>query len=140
MVRKRAHKKINAEINIVPLLDVLLVILLTFMITAPSITQNIEVDLPDAINFKTFAIDNNLPVIIEVSSIGQYSLIVNRNRMDNLPSEQVMLETHSLITANPKMTFLVGGAKDVPYDAIIKTLSLLHQAGVRSIGLMTQPI
>ena len=91
-VRGRGRRDLKSEINIVPLLDVLLVLLLIFMATAPIITQSVEVDLPDATE------------------------------------------------ANPKTVFLIGGAKDVPYDEIIKALNLLHQAGVKSVGLMTQPI
>jgi len=52
----------------------------------------------------------------------------------------VVAEAQARMTANPKTIFLIGGAKDVPYDEIIKALNLLHQAGVKSVGLMTQPI
>ena len=54
--------------------------------------------------------------------------------------EQVVAEVSSRFKANPKTVFLIGGAKDVPYDEIIKALNLLHSAGVKSVGLMTQPI
>ena len=56
------------------------------------------------------------------------------------PAEQVVAEVSSRFKANPKTVFLIGGAKDVPYDEIIKALNLLHSAGVKSVGLMTQPI
>ncbi|MBT9431319.1 colicin uptake protein TolR [Candidatus Sodalis endolongispinus] len=140
MARRRSRREIKSEINIVPLLDVLLVLVLIFMATAPIITQSVEVDLPDATDFKTVGIDDNLPVIVEVSGIGQYSLVADHQRQEQLPSEQVVSEARARITANPKTVFLIGGAKDVPYDEIIKALNLLHQAGVKSVGLMTQPI
>ncbi|MDI9228198.1 biopolymer transporter ExbD, partial [Serratia bockelmannii] len=54
--------------------------------------------------------------------------------------EQVAAEAKSRLAANPKTVFLIGGAKEVPYDEIIKALNILHQAGVASVGLMTQPI
>ncbi|MFT4464639.1 MAG: colicin uptake protein TolR [Sodalis sp. (in: enterobacteria)] len=140
MARRRSRREIKSEINIVPLLDVLLVLVLIFMATAPIITQSVEVDLPDATDSKTVGNDDNPPVIVEVSGIGQYSLVVDHQRQEQLPSEQVVSEARAHITANPKTVFLIGGAKDVPYDEIIKALNLLHQAGVKSVGLMTQPI
>ncbi|AYH06506.1 colicin uptake protein TolR [Pectobacterium parmentieri] len=137
---RRGRRELKSEINIVPLLDVLLVLLLIFMATAPIITQSVEVDLPDATDSKTVSSNDNPPVIVEVSGIGQYSLVVEQNRMEQLPAEQVVAEAQSRLATNPKTVFLIGGAKDVPYDEIIKTLNLLHQAGVKSVGLMTQPI
>ncbi|MEN4717162.1 colicin uptake protein TolR [Pantoea agglomerans] len=139
-VRGRKRRDLKSEINIVPLLDVLLVLLLIFMATAPIITQSVEVDLPDAADSKTVASDDNPPVIVEVAGVGQYSLVVDHDRMDQLPPEQVISEAQRRLEANPKTVFLIGGAKEVPYDEIIKALNLLHQAGVKSVGLMTQPI
>jgi len=69
-VRGRGRRDLKSEINIVPLLDVLLVLLLIFMATAPIITQSVEVDLPDATDSKTVSSDDNPPVIVEVSGVG----------------------------------------------------------------------
>ena len=136
----RNSRGLKSEINIVPLLDVLLVLLLIFMATAPIITQSVEVDLPDATESKTVSTNDDPPVIIEVSGVGQYSVVVEKDRMDQLPPEQVIAEAQRRLESNPKTVFLIGGAKDVPYDEIIKALNLLHSAGVKSVGLMTQPI
>jgi len=138
--RGRGRRDLKSEINIVPLLDVLLVLLLIFMATAPIITQSVEVDLPDATDSKTVSSDDNPPVIVEVAGVGQYSIVVDHNRMTQLPPEQVVNEVQRQLAQNPKTVFLIGGAKEVPYDEIIKALNLLHQAGVKSVGLMTQPI
>ncbi|CNE92517.1 colicin uptake protein TolR [Yersinia similis] len=139
-VRGRKRRELKSEINIVPLLDVLLVLLLIFMATAPIITQSVEVNLPDATDSKTVSSDDNPPVIVEVSGVGQYTVVVDHQRMDLLPSEQVVAEAQARLKTNPKTVFLIGGAKEVPYDEIIKALNMLHQAGVTSVGLMTQPI
>ncbi len=138
--RGRGSRGLKSEINIVPLLDVLLVLLLIFMATAPIITQSVEVDLPDATQSQTVSTNDDPPVIIEVSGVGQYSVVVEKDRMDQLPPEQVIAEAQRRLQSNPKTVFLIGGAKDVPYDEIIKALNLLHSAGVKSVGLMTQPI
>ncbi|HKM98735.1 MAG TPA: colicin uptake protein TolR [Buttiauxella sp.] len=138
--RGRNRRELKSEINIVPLLDVLLVLLLIFMATAPIITQSVEVDLPEATDSQTVSSNDEPPVIIEVSGVGQYSVVVEKDRMDQLPSEQVVAEAQRRLQANPKTVFLIGGAKDVPYEEIIKALNMLHSAGVKSVGLMTQPI
>lgn len=140
MARSRGRRDLKSEINIVPLLDVLLVLLLIFMATAPIITQSVEVDLPDATDSKTVSSNDNPPVIVEVSGVGQYSLVIEQKRMKQLPAEQIVAEAQARMAENPKSVFLIGGAKDVPYDEIIKALNLLRQAGVKSVGLMTQPI
>ena len=138
--RGRNRRELKSEINIVPLLDVLLVLLLIFMATAPIITQSVEVDLPDATESQAVSTNDDPPVISEVSGVGQYSVVVEKDRMDQLPPEQVIAEAQRRLESNPKTVFLIGGAKDVPYDEIIKALNLLHSAGVKSVGLMTQPI
>ena len=138
--RGRGRRELKSDINIVPLLDVLLVLLLFFMATAPIITQSVEVDLPDATESQAVSTNDDPPVIIEVSGVGQYSVVVEKDRMDQLPPEQVIAEAQRRLESNPKTVFLIGGAKDVPYDEIIKALNLLHSAGVKSVGLMTQPI
>ena len=138
--RGRGRRELKSEINIVPLLDVLLVLLLIFMATAPIITQSVEVDLPDATESQAVSTNDDPPVIIEVSGVGQYSVVVEKDRLDQLPPEQVIAEAQRRLQSNPITVFLIGGAKDVPYDEIIKALNLLHSAGVKSVGLMTQPI
>ncbi len=137
---RRGRCELKSEINIVPLLDVLLVLLLIFMATAPVIMESVEVDLPEAVNAKTVSGTDNLPVIIEVSGIGQYSIVADRERREQLPQSQVISQAKAYLSANPKTAFLIAGAREVPYDEIIKALNMLHKAGVTSVGLMTQPI
>lgn len=136
--RKRFATK--SEINIVPLLDVLLVLVLIFMATAPIITQSVEVDLPEASQSKTVPTSDNKPIIVEVSDIGIYTLVIEQNRQTDLPEQRIVDEIKHQISLNENAIFLVGGAKSVPYEEIIKALNLLQSAGVKSVGLMTQPI
>ncbi|CDG17051.1 colicin uptake protein TolR [Xenorhabdus doucetiae] len=141
MARTRSRRReLKSEINIVPLLDVLLVLLLIFMATAPIITQSVEVDLPDSVDSQTVSSTDNPPVIVEVSGVGQYNMVVNQERLELLPEQQIVAEAQTLMKANSKTIFLIGGSKEVPYDEIIKALNMLRQAGVKSVGLMTQPI
>ncbi len=140
MARNSRRRELKSEINIVPLLDVLLVLLLIFMATAPIISQSVEVDLPDATDTQTISSSDNPPVILEVAGVDQYNLLVDGERMELLPPEQISAVAKEQLEKNPKTIFLIGGAKEVPYDEVIKALNMLHGAGIKSVGLMTQPI
>ncbi|WP_272689547.1 colicin uptake protein TolR [Providencia sp. PROV033] len=140
MARNSHKRELKSEINIVPLLDVLLVLLLIFMATAPIISQSVEVDLPDATDTQTVSSNDNPPVILEVAGVDQYNLLVDGERMELLPPEQISAVAKEQLEKNPKTIFLIGGAKEVPYDEVIKALNMLHSAGIKSVGLMTQPI
>lgn len=136
----RRKRELKSEINIVPLLDVLLVLLLIFMATAPIISQSVEVDLPDATDTQTVSSNDNPPVILEVAGVDQYNLLVDGERMELLPPEQISAVAKEQLEKNPKTIFLIGGAKEVPYDEVIKALNMLLGAGIKSVGLMTQPL
>lgn len=122
------------------MLDVLLVLVLIFMATAPIISQSVEVDLPEASESKTVTTSENKPIIIEVSGVGVYTLIINQDRSNNLTREQIIAEVKQQLSVNEKAIFLIGGGKNVPYEEIIKALNMLQSAGVKSVGLMTQPV
>lgn len=138
--RRSSKRELKSEINIVPFLDVLLVLLLIFMATAPVISQSVEVDLPDSTDSSTIDTTENPPVIVEVAGVNQYSIIIDQERQENLPTQQLILEAQQVIQSNPKAIFLIGGAKEVEYNEIISALNLLREAGVNKVGLMTQPI
>lgn len=140
MARNRHKRELKSEINIVPLLDVLLVLLLIFMATAPIISQSVEVDLPEASDTQTVSSADNPPVILEVAGVGQYNMLIDGHRLELLPPEQIAAEARSQLEKSPKTVFLIGGSKEVPYDEVIKALNILHQAGIKSVGLMTQPL
>ncbi|MFZ7230746.1 colicin uptake protein TolR [Avibacterium avium] len=140
MSYRRKRRDIKSEINIVPFLDVLLVLLLIFMATAPIISQSVQVELPDAVESQSVSNEHKVPVILEVSGIGQYSLSIGGERSENLTEEMVTQMAKQEYDKDNNTMFLVGGAKDVPYEEVIKALNLLHLAGIKSVGLMTNPI
>lgn len=138
--RNKNRRDIKSEINIVPFLDVLLVLVLIFMATAPIISQSVQVDLPDAVDSKQVSNEDKVPVILEVSGIGQYTLSIAGERNEGLSEEMVTYMSKQEFEKDNKTLFLVGGAKDVPYEEVIKAINLLHLAGIKSVGLMTNPI
>ena len=140
MSYRRQRRDIKSEINIVPFLDVLLVLVLIFMASAPIISQSVEVELPDAVRSQNVSAEDRTPVILEVSGVGQYAISIGGNRTENLTEDMVTQLSKQEFDKDNNTMFLVGGAKDVPYEEVIKALNLLHLAGIKSVGLMTNPI
>ena len=140
MSYRRQRRDIKSEINIVPFLDVLLVLVLIFMATAPIISQSVEVELPDAVQSQNVSTEDKTPVILEVSGVGQYAISIGGNRTENLTEDMVTQLSKQEFDKDNNTMFLVGGAKDVPYEEVSKALNLLHLAGIKSVGLMTNPI
>lgn len=102
------------------------------------IIQSVEVDLLDVIELQVVSSNDNSLVIVEVFGIGQYIVVVEKDRLECLLLEQVVVEVFSCFKVNSKMVFLIGGVKDVFYDEIIKVLNLLYSVGVKLVGLMMQ--
>ena len=138
--RLNRERNIKSEINIIPFLDVLLVLLLIFMATAPIINQSVQVDLPDAVESQSVSNEDRMPVILEVAGVSQYTLSIGGERSEGLTEEMVTQMTKQEFEKDPNTLFLVGGASTVPYEEVIKALNLLHLAGIKSVGLMTDPI
>lgn len=140
MAYRRKSRDIKSEINIIPFLDVLLVLLLIFMATAPIISQSVQVDLPDAVQSQSVSNEDKAPVILEVAGVGQYTISIAGERSEGLTEEMVTQMTRAEFEKDPNTLFLVGGAATVPYEEVIKALSLLKLAGIDKAGLMTDPI
>ncbi|ACA31065.1 colicin uptake protein TolR [Histophilus somni] len=140
MSYRRKRRDIKSEINIIPFLDVLLVLLLIFMATAPIISQSVQVELPEAVESQNVSKEDKTPVILEVSGIGQYALSIGGERTEGITEELVTQLSKQEFDKDNNTLFLVGGAKDVPYEEVIKALNLLHVAGIKSVGLMTNPL
>ncbi len=146
MAYQPRRKKLTAEINVVPYIDVMLVLLIIFMVTAPFVTQGVDVELPKTSTAKTAAelakeIDTGAFIIVEVDANGSLGLSVNNSEMvRNLTKEELLTRVQAELEINPKTPVLVGGDGRVPYSEIILTLDALNQVGVESVGLMTEPL
>ena len=139
-VRKR-HKPM-AEINVVPYIDVMLVLLIVFMVTAPLLNQGIEVELPQA-NNEPLAIDGNIEtLVVSITSSGEYYLSVGATGDDR---QSVTLETLGaqvgrIMSANPQIQVLVEGDSSANWGAMITLITTLNQAGVSNPSFITQPL
>ena len=140
IVRKK--RKPMGEINVVPFIDVMLVLLVVFMVTAPLLNQGIEVELPEA-NNEPLAIDENLEtLVVSLTAEGDYFISVGATGEDRKP---VTLETLgqqvSIITnANPTIQVLVEGDTEAGWGAMVNLITTLQTAGVANPNFITQPL
>ena len=140
IVRKK--RKPMGEINVVPFIDVMLVLLVVFMVTAPLLNQGIEVELPEA-NNEPLAIDENLEtLVVSLTAQGDYFISVGATGEDRQP---VTLETLgqqvSIITnANPTIQVLVEGDTEADWGAMVNLITTLQIAGVANPNFITQPL
>ena len=140
IVRKK--RKPMGEINVVPFIDVMLVLLVVFMVTAPLLNQGIEVELPEA-NNEPLAIDENLEtLVVSLTAQGDYFISVGATGEDRQP---VTLETLgqqvSIITnANPTIQVLVEGDTEAGWGAMVNLITTLQVAGVANPNFITQPL
>ncbi len=143
MARSRRNRKpLMAEINVVPYIDVMLVLLVIFMITAPLLTQGVNVDLPTA-QSKALSSKQKEPIIVSVDSKGHYYLNINRNPSASVTPDFLMNRVAAQIKIDKKKKVkrqvLVKGDKSVGYGSVVQAMSLLQQAGAGNIGLITEP-
>ncbi|WP_432473996.1 protein TolR [Amphritea sp. HPY] len=135
--RAKKKRKLNAEINVVPYIDVMMVLLVIFMITAPMLTQGVDVELPQA-GADPVDTQDSEPVIVTVDKEGLFYIDVGGDPAAPV-SEGVVYERISKVLAtNPKKLLLVRGDKGVDYEKVVQLMTLLQQAGAGSVGLVTE--
>jgi biopolymer transport protein TolR len=130
---RRGKRRINAEINVVPYIDVMLVLLIIFMVTAPLMTQGIDVDLPDA-NAESMAVPEDPPTL-EILADGGYKL--NGETVDDAGLAAGIQE---LMAAKPDQMVLVNGDAKVPYQFVAQGMAILRSAGATKIGFVTEEV
>ena len=132
---KRRSKRQMSEINVVPYIDVMLVLLIIFMVTAPLLTEGVKVDLPVASSepVETEAVE---PFVLTVDRDGRY--YVNEDETAAEEPREVRVKAAAVLRNNPGVPFLVRGDGAVPYQAVIDAITLLREAGVPNVGLVTR--
>jgi biopolymer transport protein TolR len=135
---KAARRKPMAEINVVPYIDVTLVLLVIFMVTAPMMSQGINVDLPDA-NSGPLSVTDNEPTLV-VSIRADQSYYMNVGEEEEAVALSVIGErANKIIGANPAIKVLVEGDQSLSYGVVVNLMNVLQQAGANSVGLITEP-
>ena len=139
MVRKKRQPM--SEINVVPYIDVMLVLLIVFMVTAPMLNQGIEVDLPQA-NNEPLNLDENLESLsVSITSSGEYflSIGVTGDDRESMDLQTVGLRVSQIMSANPDIQVLVEGDTNADWGAMITLITTLNYAGVINPSFITQP-
>lgn len=130
------RRKPMSEINVVPYIDVTLVLLVIFMVTAPLMTQGIKVDLPQANSESMDADENSL--IITLIADGTYSMNVG-DKETTVTLKQIGEQSKKIIQANPNIKVLVEGDRNLKYGSVVELMTVLQNAGAPSVGLITEP-
>ena len=135
--RKRVKRKLVAEINVVPYIDVTLVLLVVFMITAPLLMQGVKVELPAA-NSAPMDTKDQEPFFVSIKSDGSYWV---DQKGDNVATSlgDVKDRVAKVLRQKPQTPVLVWGDANVDYGSVVNLMSELQLAGAPSVGLVTEP-
>jgi biopolymer transport protein TolR len=135
-VRKR--RRPVSEINVVPYIDVRLVLLIIFMVTAPLVTQGVKVDLPKA-QAQPLEEESKPPLVASVDAQGQYFLNVGDSQKEPMSAVDLAVLVAAHLQVEPNTPVVVKGDGAVAYSQVVQLMVLLQRAGAPSVGLMTTP-
>ena len=140
MPSPRQKRKLMGEINVVPYIDVMLVLLIIFMVTAPLLTQGVEVDLPEAGAEPIDSEANEIPIVLSVDEAG--NLYINIGDDEDAPqgSQEIIARTAAVLRNRPDAPVLVKADRAVPYGNVVGAMVLLQQAGADKVGFVTDPL
>jgi biopolymer transport protein TolR len=136
-VGHRKRRKLKAEINVVPYIDVMLVLLIIFMVTAPLLNLGVDIHLPET-NAKAIQVDKE-PVLVSVDKDGNLYLTINGAQKESIDGKALVDKVKAFVQANPSVPVLIGGDDRADYGKVLSAMVLLQQAGVAKVGLMSQP-
>ncbi len=134
---KRRRRKAMAEINVVPYIDVTLVLLIIFMITTPLLNLGVDVNLPES-NASTVTIETE-PVIINITETGEFYLSIG-DKFEEITEEALAMKLTALIKANKEIPILIGADRKVDYGRAYEAMVLAQQAGATKVGLISDPV
>ncbi|MHB1949930.1 MAG: protein TolR [Acidiferrobacteraceae bacterium] len=133
MHSRRQRRRLMGEINVVPYIDVMLVLLVIFMITAPLLKEAVKVQLPQA-QARALSNPDQDTLVVTIDRQGHYYL-------DNRPitAQKLSLKIAEILRLRPKTPVLVRGDRRVSYEKVVRVMALLQAAGAPSVGLLTEP-
>ena len=134
----RQRRRMMADINVVPYIDVMLVLLIIFMITAPLITQGVNIDLPQ-VPSKVIDPSDNEPVIVSVDDAGQVFIDVGENPEAPVDNQELVTRVAAIHRYRPEVEVLIEGDRNVDYGRVVEVMALLQRAGIDGVGLITEP-
>lgn len=139
---ERVKKPLKSDMNVVPYIDVMLVLLVIFMVTAPMITTGVKVDLPQANSTPIQSQDR--PAIVTLEADGTIKLEDSQHKNDVMSLEELKTAlTDSQAEAqenNKQFNVLINGSESRPYGEVMSLMSALQEAGLNQVGLLTEPL
>lgn len=135
----RAKRKLSAEINVVPYIDVMLVLLVIFMVTAPLLMQGVKVELPQA-PAKPIDQKDEEPLIVSLKQDGTYYLNIGAKQDQALPLAEIKQKVALIMKSKPQTSVLVWGDKRVEYGIVVSLMAELQASGVPNVGLVTEDL
>ena len=135
--RRRKRRKLKNEINVVPYIDVMLVLLIIFMVTAPLMNLGVDIELPQS-NAKSIE-EKKDPVVVTVDADGNYFLAVEAGSNEALDAATLSRKVGAIVSNNPQVAVFVAADGAGNYQNVMDAMVLLQSAGVEKVGLMSQP-
>ena len=132
----RRKRRLKAEINVVPYIDVMLVLLIIFMVTAPLLNLGVDIELPQS-NAKSMQ-EKKDPVIVSVDQAGNYFLTVEAGSNEALTRDELLARMTAIVRQNPEVPVFVAGDGSANYQKVMDAMVLLQAAKVERVGLMSQ--
>lgn len=136
-IARRRNKRIISDINVVPYIDVMLVLLVIFMVTAPLLQQGVEVELPQGEAQTISLLEEEEPIILTIDRQGNLYLNIGGESEKVLDNQIVVARVSAALRINPRLPVLVRGDAGVPYNDVMQGMILLQRAGAGQVGLMT---
>ena len=135
---QRKRRRPVAEINVVPYIDVMLVLLIIFMVTAPIVSQGVKVDLPQQ-SSEPLPADSKPPIIVSIDADGAYFVTNGASPIEAEASLQsASAHVSAILIDEPDRPVVVKGDRTIPYEKVIQLMATLKGSGLKSVGLMTE--
>ncbi len=138
MAHERKRRRPMSEINVVPYIDVMLVLLVIFMITAPLLTQGVNVELPQA-DAEPLPAEADDPVVVSVNRAGEIFIDIGQDNDQPVDGETLVTRIQAVLKHKPKTPILVRGDAGVEYGRVVEAMVLVQAGGAPSVGLITEP-
>ena len=133
-------RKLIGEINVVPYIDVMLVLLIIFMVTAPLLTQGIDVELPKAGAEPIDNVPNHPPLIVSIDAEGNLYINVGDDEDEPANAKEIVARTAAVLRNRPGTPILVKADRAVAYGIVVGAMVLLQQGGAENVGFVTDPL
>lgn len=140
MASPMQKRKLMGEINVVPYIDVMLVLLIIFMVTAPLLTQGVQVELPKAGAEPIEDVPNHPPLVVSVDREGNLYINVGDDEDEPAGGQEIIARTRTVLGRRPDTPVLVKADRAVPYGNVVGAMVLLQQAGAENVGFVTDPL